>query len=211
MQFGSDGFVVEEGLGQHYEVLKELGDCHAALAHHDRARQCYEEAALLAPDKPGPHVGRGVVGIQAGCLDEAERAFEAAARIDPACAEAYGGLAMVWQHRKEYAKAFDMYMKCLERDGDNLVALLGLFQTSCQMGSFAKVTRYLELYLDRHPGDVSVLFCLATLYARDARYQQAADALGVVLALEPANAEARALLGEVGQKRRDRAGEAVAR
>jgi Flp pilus assembly protein TadD len=198
----ADGFVVEEGLDQHYEVLKELGDCHTALGHFDRARQCYEEAALLAPDKPGPHVGRGVIGIQTGSLDEADRAFAEALRTDPACAEAMAGLAMVHQQRRQFDKAFDMYMKCLQRDADNLVALLGLFQTSCQMGTFAKVIYYLEVYLERHPGDTSVLFCLATLYARDGRLGQARDALRTILTLEPGNAEAAALMKEVEEKHR---------
>jgi tetratricopeptide (TPR) repeat protein len=211
MQLASEGFVVEEGLDQHYEVLKELGDCHTALAHWDRARQCYEEAALLAPARAGPHVGRGVIGIQTGCLDEAERAFREALAVDHGCAEAWGGLAMVYHQRKDYETAFDMYMKCLEKDSDNLVALLGLFQTSCQMGTFARVTRYLEVYLDRHPGDVSVLFCLATLYARDGRLDASADALAMVLALEPASAEASALLAEVEEKRRRIASGAAAR
>lgn len=200
MQLTSEGFLVEVGADQHYEVLKELGDCHTALGHYDRARQCYEEAALLAPDKPGPAVGLGVIGLQTGNLDSADRAFGYALEIDPACAEAYSGRAMVCQHRGDHAGAFDLYLGCLDKDADNLVALLGLFQASCQMGSFAKVTRYLGVYLDRHPGDVSVLYCLATLQARDGRFQEAAEALDTILALEPDNAEAADLLKEIRRK-----------
>jgi Flp pilus assembly protein TadD len=211
MQLVTDGFVVEEGLDQHYEVLKELGDCHTALGHYDRARQCYEEAALLAPDRPGPHVGRGVIGLQTGGLDEADRAFRRALDLDGRCAEACAGLAMVCQQRRDYPQAFDMYMRCLERDADNLVALLGLFQASCQMGTFARVTRYLEVYLDRHPGDASVLYCLATLYARDGRLAQARETLQAILALEPAHAEAAALLKDVEDRQRRAAVGATAR
>jgi Flp pilus assembly protein TadD len=197
VQLNTEGFVIEEGLDQRYEVLKELGDCHTALGNHDRARQCYEEAAMLAPDRAGPHVGRGVIGLQTGRFDDAERAFREALSVEVGCAEAYGGLAMVAQQREDYSGAFDMYLACLEKDPDNLVALLGLFQTSCAMGSFAQVTDYLNVYLDRHPGDTSVLFCLATLYARDGRLGEARDALLTVLALEPDNGDARELLVEV--------------
>ena len=200
MQLTAENFVVEEGIDQHYEVLKELGDCHASLGNHDRARHCYEEAALLAPDKSGPAVGLGVIGLQTGCTELAEQAFRRAIAIEPGCAEGYGGLAMVYQHRQDYAGAFDLYLACLDKDADNLVALLGLFQTSCQMGSFAKVIQYLNVYLDRHPGDVSVLFCLATLYARDGRYGEATDALETILVLEPENVEAAALLDDVRRK-----------
>jgi len=200
MELTPDGFMVEEGLDQRYDILKELGDCHTALAHYDRARQCYEEASLLAQDRPGPHVGCGVVALQTGALDEAERAFGRAIRLDGRCPEAYAGLGMVDQQRQDFARAFDHYMMALDRDVNNLVALLGLFQASIQMGTFAKVTHYLEVYLERHPGDVSVLFCLATLYARDSRLDLARNTLDMLLVLDPANAEAAALLKEVEQK-----------
>jgi tetratricopeptide (TPR) repeat protein len=200
MTLTSEGFLVEEGLDQRYEVLKELGDCHASLGNHDRARHCYAEASLLAPDKAGPHVGRGVVAIQAGALSEAEEAFNEALRVDPDCSEAYCGLAMLQQQRKEFVRAFELYLKCLEKNSDNLVALLGLFQTSCQMGTFANVIHYLEVYLERHMGDVSVLFCLATLYARDNRLAEACKALDAILTLDPGHAEASLLRKEVADK-----------
>jgi Flp pilus assembly protein TadD len=211
VELSSEGFVVEEGVDQHYEVLKELGDCHTMLGNFDRARQCYEEAALLARDNPGPHIGRGVVAMQTGCHDEAEKAFNDALHLDDRCAEAYGGLGMLYQQRADYPKAFDFYLKALDRNTDNLVALLGLFQTACQMGSFAKVIHYLKIYLDRHPGDVSVLFCLATLYAHDGLLDQATEAIQTILILEPANAEAKQLLAEVEKKRAQTASEAAAR
>ena len=182
---------------QHYEVLKELGDCYAALSDYSRARECYNDAASLAPNAPGPYVGLGVIGIQTERLPEAERAFRIAQEIQPGCAEAHAGLAMVHQQRQEYAAAFEAYLKCLELDADNLVALLGLFQTSCQMGTFSRIIHYLEVYLDKHPGDTSVLFCLATLYAREGRLARAREILLDVLALEPDKAEAAELLKEV--------------
>jgi Flp pilus assembly protein TadD len=211
MELTTEGFVVEEGMDQHYDVLKELGDCHTMLGNFDRARQCYEEAALLAKDKPGPHVGRGVVAMQTGCHDEAERAFNEALRLDDNCAEAYGGLAMLYQQRAEYPKAFDYYLKSLDRNTDNLVALLGLFQTACQMGSFAKVIHYLNVYLERHPGDVSVLFCLATLYSHDGRLDEATEAIRTILTLDASNAEAAQLLKEVERKRAQASPEAASR
>jgi len=200
VQLTAEHVVVEEGLQQHYEVIKELGDCHASLGNYDRARQCYEEASVLAPENAGAAVGLGVVELQLANLDAADRAFRRALDLDPACGEAYAGLGMVRQHGGRYPEAFDLYMASLDKDADNLVALLGLFQSSCQMGSFAKVIRYLRVYLDRHPGDTSVLYCLATLLARDGQYGEAAGAAEQILALEPENAEAAALLEEVRRR-----------
>jgi len=182
---------------QRLEVLKELGDCYAAMGRLEAAEDCYRDAAALEPTCAAPLVGLGVVALQLGRPAEAETAFQAAARREPRCAEAYGGLAMVRHQRGDFEGAFDMHLKSLELDADNLVALLGLFQASCQMGTFAKVIQYLELYLERHPGDSSVLFCLAALYAREGRLADARECLLSVLSLEPDKKEAAELLGQV--------------
>jgi tetratricopeptide (TPR) repeat protein len=184
---------------QDYGLLMELGDCYASVGSYEEAQKCYEKAAGLEPDEPGPYVGLGVVALQAGKggLDDAEIAFRVACRLDANCSRAYAGQAMVAQQRADYKKAFDMYLKCLELDTDNLVALLGLFQTSCQMGSFAKVTYYLELYLNTHPGDTSVMFPLAALYMKDGKLEQAQKMLSELLNLDPGNDDAAGLLEEV--------------
>lgn len=182
---------------QHYEVLREMGDCYTSVGDYNQAQRCYEKAASLGPDEPGPYVGLGVAALQKDQLDDAEIAFRVACRLDANCAKAYAGLAMVAQQRQDYPQAFDFYMKSLELDTDNISALLGLFQVSCEMGSFAKVIYYLEVYLQMHPGDTSVLFALAALYLKDGRTEQAKNTLLNLLALEPANRDAVNLLEEV--------------
>lgn len=182
---------------QHYEVLQELGDCYTSTDNYVQAQQCYEKAASLEPDESGPYVGLGVIALQKNLLDDAEIAFRVACRLDAKCAKAYAGLGLVEQQRADYKKAFEMYLKCLELDTDNLTALLGLFQTSCQMGSFAKVTHYLEVYLNMHPGDTSVMFSLAALYMKDGRFEQSKKVLLDILTLDPANQDAINLLEEV--------------
>jgi len=184
---------------QEYQLLMDLADHYAAIAEVPRARRCYLRAAQLEPSAAQPLVRLGTLALQEQALDQAQQAFEQACRLRGSRCEAYAGLAMVYQHRCQFGLAFDMYLRCLEADQDNLVALLGLFQTSCQMGSFAKVIYYLEVYLDRHPGDTAVLFCLATLYAREGLLSKARQALLDVLALEPDKNEAAALLSAVEQ------------
>jgi protein O-GlcNAc transferase len=197
MEMNSNLDIPEQALTQHYEVLRELGDCYASVADYQRAQEHYDKAASLAPDEALPYVGLGVVAFQQGKLDDAEIAFKVARRLDKKCAKAYGGLAMVAQYRQNYSEALELYLKCLELDNDNLTALLGLFQTSCQMGSFARVIHYLELYLNMHAGDTAVMFCLATLYMKDGKLQPARQMLMDVLALNPENTDAANLLEEV--------------
>jgi len=197
MEIRQENGIEEHDSTQHYEVLQELGDCYTSVGNGIEAQRCYEKAASLGPDEPGPYVGLGVVALQKNLLDDAEIAFRVACRLDLNCAEAYAGLAMVAQQRDDYKQAFQLYLKCLELDTDNLTALLGLFQTSCQMGSFAEVIHYLEVYLNMHPGDASVMFSLAALYMKDGRFEQSRKILLDVLTLDPANKDAANLLEEV--------------
>jgi len=182
---------------QHYDVLQELGDCYNTLGNYSLAQEYYEKAATLAPDEPGPYVGLGVIALQKNALDDAETAFRVACRLDPRCVKAYAGLGITAQQKTDYKRAFDMYLKCLELDSDNLIALLGLFQASCEMGSFAEITHYLEVYLDIHPGDTSVMYPLAALYMKDGRFDQSKQVLLDLLTLDENHKDAMDLLEEV--------------
>ncbi|MFA5239072.1 MAG: tetratricopeptide repeat protein [Phycisphaerae bacterium] len=184
---------------QHYEELKELGDYYTSVGDYTQAQKCYEKATSLNPDEPGPYVGLGIIDFQKHLLDDAETAFRAACRLAPDCSGAYAGLAMVAQKRADYEKAFEMYLKCLELDTDNMAALLGLFQTSCQMGTFAKIIHYLELYLGTHPRDISVMFSLAAIYVKEGRFEQSRKILLDILTLESGNKDAANLLEEVNR------------
>ena len=197
MEVTENNVVAGQDQTQRYEVLQELGDCYTSVGKYEEAQRCYEKAASLEPDESGPYVGLWVIALQKNLLDDAEIAFRVASRLEVNCAKAYAGLGMVAQENGDLKRAFDMYLKCLELDRDNLTALLGLFQTSCQMGSFAKVIGYLELYLEMHPGDVSVMFSLAALYMKEGRLARSREVLMDVLTLDPRNEDAAALLEEV--------------
>ncbi len=188
-----------DNLRQRYRQLKDLGDCYAAMADTAKARQCYQHAAELMPAVPDAHLALGQAALQDGDLDCARVAFEAARRHRPECSEAWMGLAQVCQRRRDHVAAFDLYLKCLDLNGDNLMALLGLFQASRQMGTFAKIISYLEIYLARHPKDSAVLFCLASLYAREGRLEAAKSAVLAVLRAEPSKFEALSLLNQIEQ------------
>ena len=120
-------------------------------------------------------------------------------RSQSGCAGAYQGLAEIAQKKDQHEKAFEMYLKCLELDTNNLTALLGLFQASSQMGSFAKIIHYLEVYLNMHPNDSSVMFTLATLYIKEDQFEKAKVMLLKMLAISPGNQDAEGLLEEVQQ------------
>jgi protein O-GlcNAc transferase len=187
----------QENTIQSYEGLQKLGNYYTSIGDYTQAQKCYGKATSLSPDEPDPYVGLGAIDFQKNLLDDAEIAFRVACRLAPDCSRAYAGLAMVAQKRADYEKALEMYLKCLELDTDNLTALFGLFQTSCQMGSFAKVIHYLELYLNVHPHDNSVMFALAAIYVKEGRFEQSRKVLLDILTLDCGNKDAANLLEEV--------------
>ena len=187
----------QPGSANRFQQVQQLGDCHVTIGNYAQAKRHYERAAALAPDEPRPYVGLGVVAMVNNHFEDAEIAFRVACRLDPTCSKAYAGLALVEQQRGHFKTAFDLYLRSLELDTDNLTALLGLFQTSCQMGSFAKVIHYLQVYLDSHPADTSVMFCLAALYMKDGRLDQSRQVLADLVTLDPANKDAVNLLEEI--------------
>lgn len=178
---------------------QELGDNFLSVDDPDQAQGCYEKAAVLDPDAPAPYVGIAAVALQKDCLDEAQLAFRVACRLDPKCSRAYEGLGRIAQQNGNYETAFEMYLKCLELDTNNLIALLGLFQTSSQMGSFAKIIHYLEIYLNMHPDDTAVMFSLATLYMKEDQYEKSKVMLLKIMAICPDSRDAENLLEEVEQ------------
>jgi tetratricopeptide (TPR) repeat protein len=181
----------------HGGVLMQMGDCYAESSDTELAQRHYHAARALCPSLAGPYVGLGTMALQGEQLSQAREFFETAAELQPDSAEAYGGLAIVHEKLSDYAAAFEMHLKCLELDTDNLVALLGLFQISCRMGTFAKIIHFLEVYLRRNPTDTSVLFCLATLYAREGRLHDARRVTMDILSYEPEKEGAAKLLAQL--------------
>jgi len=180
-----------------FTTVQEMGDCYTSVGQYEPAQHHYERAASLEPDDPRPYIGLGVIAIHQNQFEEADTAFRVAVRLDPKSSRAHAGLAIIAQNRQELDLAFTCYMKSLECDPDNMTALLGLFQTSCQMGSFDQVIHYLELYLRSHPADTSVMFSLAALYVKDGSLIKAKRTLTRLVSLTPENEDAINLLEEV--------------
>jgi len=197
MDITKDKKIEQINTTQHYEVLQELGDCYTFTGNLVKAKSCYQKAASLAPDQAGPHVGLGVVAVQEELLADAEAAFNIACRLDSNCSKAYAGLAIVEQQRGNREQAFEMYLKCLDIDPENLTALHGLLQTCCHTGSYEKIIHRLEEYLNRHPGDTSLMFTLAALYMKEGRFEESKALLLDILSLDGDNADAANLLKEV--------------
>jgi tetratricopeptide (TPR) repeat protein len=197
-----DGFT--ERVYQRYQLLCELGDAYTDAERYDAATAVLEEAIRHQPRLSEAHASMGMVHLRQGRLQEAADEFHESLQYNSRNPVACRGLGMVSQRAGQFPRAFEMYLKALEMDNDDLLSLLGLFQTSCKMGTFSKITHYLETYLGNHPDDTSVIFCLATLYAKEGRLEDARDQLMTLLTIEPGKEEAIRMLEKVQEHIRKR-------
>ncbi len=180
-----------------FDTLMELGDLCVVAGDCDRANAYYQQAAQINPNQAQVYVRMGALAMEQKCYDQAESYYLNAIEIDPQNSKAYCGLGIVCQHQHNCRRAADMFEKALAVEPDNLNAILGLYQTSVHMDCFDQIKLYLETYFEKHPDDVSILFCLATICAREKYFQHAVKLLNRILTLDPTYSEAEDLLEEV--------------
>ncbi|MBE0537339.1 MAG: tetratricopeptide repeat protein [Phycisphaerae bacterium] len=180
-----------------YEFLMRRAEYGVAAGRCEQARNDYQAAASLAPHNAAPLVGLGVVALHTHHLKEAQAAFEAACRLEAGCAKGLCGLAIVHHRNGRSEDAVRTYCQCLEQDGDNVTALLGLLDLSGEKKRWGEIRYFLQQYLLRHSDDVAVMLCLGAVYLNQEEFAAASDILFDILILDPRNATAAALVEEL--------------
>jgi len=183
--------------GSEYEVLMQWADFFVALKETEYARQYYIKASTLAPWRGEAHVGLGVVSLQQNDLSGAQAAFETACRLDSRSEKGFCGLGIVHQQKADYHKALSMFSRCLELNGDNMTAMLGLFEASHRVRRMDEIRYFLQRYLARHPQDIAIMLCLASVYLRAEQFGAARRVLADVLILDADNMTAVGLMEEL--------------
>ena len=90
-----------------------------------------------------------------------------------------------------------MYTQCLELDGDDMTALLGLLEISHRTGDLHESEYFLRQYLEHYPHDVVIMLCLASVYLQAEQFGTARQILTDVLILDADNITAVDLIEEL--------------
>ena len=186
-----------ERLCDEYEVLMRRADFCVASAQTEYARQYYIKASALAPGRGEPYVGLGIVSLHQNDLPAAQAAFETACRLDNRCEKGFCGLGIVYQQKADRRKALSMFSRCLELDGDDMTALLGLLEMSHRTGDLDRIKYFLRQYLARYPHDIAIMLCLASVYLQEEQFDAARQILMDVLILDADNITAVDLIEEL--------------
>lgn len=93
--------------------LLARGREHYRAGEYDLAARCFDELAAEGHPFADVHSMRGVIAHQRGMLDDAERLFLEALRLNPAYTEAALNLAVIYNDLGKYAEAREVYQRML--------------------------------------------------------------------------------------------------
>lgn len=139
-----------------------------------------------APQIP-PGVQQGYQALASGQLGAARQQYEAVLRQDPLNRDALLGLATVAQGDQQGAQAAALYLRLLEINPDDGVALAGLI--GLRQGDLVQSESRLKAILARTPESGPVLFALGNVYAQQRRWPEAQQQFFRAYSAVPGNAD----------------------
>ncbi|WP_226929257.1 tetratricopeptide repeat protein [Janthinobacterium aquaticum] len=118
-----------------------------------------------------PGVQQGYQALSTGQLAPARQQYEAVLAQDPVNRDALLGLATVALREQQGAQAAALYVRLLELNPDDGVALAGL--VGLRQGDLVQSEARLKAILERTPDSGPVLFALGNVYAKQRRWSEA--------------------------------------
>lgn len=175
-----------------YEINKELGECYLFMGELDKAEEYYKKAATSNGVHPDPYLGLATIAVQRGKLDEALVLYRKADTIESSD-KTLAGMGLIYMDRGNHAEAMEFFMRALEHNPENMIAMSGMIQESYALDRVAEVVPVLETSLAHAPGKDAVRFSLAGCLIWLGRNAEAMKHLEVLLEKDPANEGARQL------------------
>ncbi len=142
----------------------EAGKIYHAYSLTLPARECYLNAALLAPkDFRWPYL-LAKIDQQDGRMDDAIRRFQEAAALNPEYFAVELNLGNIYLETNVSAKAEASFKKALAREPGNAAALYGLGQLALSQRNYAEAITCFEKALQQAPGANRIHYSLALAY-----------------------------------------------
>jgi tetratricopeptide (TPR) repeat protein len=179
-----------------YEINKELGECYLFMGELDKAEEYYSKAAKSNGVHPDPFLGLATIAVQRGDLDSAMSLYGKAPDIEPSD-KSLSGIGLILMEIGEQAEAYDHFIKALERNPENMVALFSLIRLGHELERVDQVVPHLKNCLEADPAKAEVRYALAGCLVCLDRKQEASEELEIILEANPDNTAARELLAQI--------------
>ena len=154
-------------------AVGQLGRILYTYGQFQTARDCFQRARALAPDRFGWAYLLGVAEAQLGRLDAARVAFEAAAAIRPADLPTALRLADLLERAGDYAGSREILETVLGRVPGSAATHYRLGRLAA--GNSALAIEHLEAALAIEPQYREALYALASAYRQEGRHEDAAE------------------------------------
>jgi tetratricopeptide (TPR) repeat protein len=146
------------------ESFGEAGRIYHAYSLSLPARECYLNAAMLAPkDFRWPYL-LAKIDQQEGRTDDAIRRFQDSGRLNPEYLAVEVNLGNIYLETNLSAKAETSFKQALARAPENPAALYGLGQLALSQRNYAEAVNYFEKALQQVPGANRIHYSLALAY-----------------------------------------------
>ena len=151
--------------------------------------------AQAPSDEAKKQFNAGVKAEEAGKLDAAVAAYEAALKVSPNYPDAHRNLAAAYQQKKDYAKALP-HLEAVtdQKNADNLNALGAL---AVLAKDYVEAVATFEKASGLKPNDPKLLMGLAEAYKKNRQTTNSVETYKKVIVADPKNATARFNLGKI--------------
>ncbi len=180
----------------HPDALFNLGVLELEAGNHDAARRRFEAALSRDQGHGDARVNLAVVLERQGDTEAAARQLEQALALAPAHPHAHGGLGRLRLMQGRHAEARRHFEAALAALPGMPAALEGLGAVSRLQGRHAEAAHWYGLLLEQDPDDAAAWSQRADSLLQIGRLDEVATAAERALALDPARAQAYAVLAQ---------------
>lgn len=175
----------------------DLGVAYSRKREYAKAKEAYEKAIKLDPDRAASFYNLGNLELEFGNTRHAIACYHAAAERTPGSSDTYLNLGNAFREMCEFESAIDSYDKSIYFNTKNWVAHVNKANLLVSLKKLKEAEHIYEIVLLSEPFNVSALVGLANVMCQTNRGIEAKAALERALLADPHSAQAHSNLSNI--------------
>ncbi|MCB0319059.1 MAG: tetratricopeptide repeat protein, partial [Bdellovibrionales bacterium] len=143
------------------QELLEKGEAAAREKDFASATQLLNQSLNLNPTKVRTLIALGAVYLAQSQIETALEYFSRGEMIDSKDPKILSGKGMCLMMKEDQESAHDCFVRAINEDANDQVAILQLIEASYAIGRFEELANALKTYTDNNPENNDMLFCYA--------------------------------------------------